>query len=152
MHTFARSADHADILQRLARLTPESRRLWGRMSPHQVVCHLSDSYKVVIGERPVAGSPTLLGRTLIRFIALSTPMAWPKGTPTMKEVDQDFGGTRPEEFTRDMSELGALIERVAATPRDFTWASHPLFGPLTEREWLHWAWRHPDHHLRQFGL
>ncbi|MGE3404237.1 MAG: DUF1569 domain-containing protein [Vicinamibacterales bacterium] len=44
-----------------------------------------------------------------------------------------------------------LIERFAASPRDFAFQPHPFFGPLSEREWLHWAWRHTDHHLRQFG-
>jgi hypothetical protein len=28
----------------------------------------------------------------------------------------------------------------------------PLFGPLTGREWGALAYKHADHHLRQFGV
>lgn len=152
MRTLANPDDSADLLQRLARLTPGSQRRWGKMTPHQVVCHLSDSFRVAMGERAAQSAANLLSRTLVRFVALHTPLDWPKGLPTMKEVDQEGEGTRPTAFARDRDELRSLIERVATTPRDFTWHPHPAFGPLTEREWLHWAWRHPDHHLRQFGL
>ncbi len=152
MRSVANPSDKAALLQRLAQLTPESPRRWGRMSPHQAVCHLADSFKVIIGERPAKSVATLLTRTVFRFVALNTPLPWPKGAPTGKEVDQEAGGTRPLDFARDMNELRMLIERFAARPRDFAFQPHPAFGALTEREWLHWAWRHTDHHLRQFGL
>ena len=29
---------------------------------------------------------------------------------------------------------------------------HPKFGPLTQSEWGRLAWKHRDHHLRQFGV
>jgi len=28
---------------------------------------------------------------------------------------------------------------------------HPIFGGMSERAWLRWAYLHTDHHLRQFG-
>ena len=33
----------AEILRRIEALTPRSERRWGRMTPHQMVCHLSDA-------------------------------------------------------------------------------------------------------------
>jgi hypothetical protein len=152
MATMANAADRAALLQRLDRLTPASQRLWGRMSSHQAVCHLTDSFKVAMGERDAQFASSLMSRTLIRFLALTSPVPWPKGVPTMKAVDQEFEGTRPLEFARDLSELRTLVERFSAPQRDFAFATHPAFGTLTEGEWLRWAWRHPDHHLRQFGL
>jgi hypothetical protein len=152
MRTVANPSDTAALLHRLSQLTPGSQRRWGKMSPHQAVCHLADSFKVITGERPAKAVDGLLSRTLLRFIALNTTLPWPKGAPTGEAVDQERGGTRPIEFARDATELRTLIERFAAAPRDFGFRPHPFFGPLTEREWLHWAWRHTDHHLRQFGL
>ncbi len=35
--------------------------------------------------------------------------------------------------------------------RDFAFASHPVFGELSEWEWMRWGYLHADHHLRQFG-
>jgi hypothetical protein len=31
-------------------------------------------------------------------------------------------------------------------------SSHGAFGPMTPADWHRWAYRHTDHHLRQFGL
>lgn len=152
MQTLANPTDKASLLDRLSRLEAATPRKWGRMSAHQVVCHLSDSYRVAMGERDAKAVDTFISRTLMRFIAINTPLPWPQGVPTLREVDQEQGGTSPLEFAKDMQQLRALIERFAAMPRDFSFAPHPAFGRLSEREWLHWGWRHPDHHLRQFGL
>jgi hypothetical protein len=29
--------------------------------------------------------------------------------------------------------------------------AHPIFGRMTEAEWMRWGYLHTDHHLRQFG-
>jgi hypothetical protein len=34
----------------------------------------------------------------------------------------------------------------------FQFARHPIFGELTEREWMRWGYLHTDHHFRQFGV
>ena len=39
LHPVAR----AEILRRIEALTPESERRWGRMTAHQMACHLSDA-------------------------------------------------------------------------------------------------------------
>ena len=31
------------------------------------------------------------------------------------------------------------------------WPRHPIFGRMSQRAWLRWAYLHMDHHLRQFG-
>ena len=30
--------------------------------------------------------------------------------------------------------------------------AHPIFGPLTVRQWGVQGYKHTDHHLRQFGV
>jgi hypothetical protein len=122
------------------------------MSAHQMVCHLSDSFLAAMGQRSVSSASNLLTRTLVRRIALHTALPWPKGVKTLPEVDQEIGGTRPVEFGRDVEQLVSFIETFGAPPCDFDWQVHPIFGRLSEREWLHWGYRHVDHHLRQFGL
>ena len=160
MKSLADPAVQEELLSRLRRVRPDTPRRWGRMSAPQMVCHLGDSFKGVMGLRGIIPATTLLNRTLVRCIALHTPLPWPKGVPTRPEVDQEVGGTPPGEFERDVRDLEALIERFArpldstrgGPRRDFERQSHPIFGPLTEREWLRWGWRHADHHLRQFGV
>lgn len=51
MKTLANDRDREGILSRLALLRPENTRVCGRMSAHQAVCHLSDSFRVPLGMR-----------------------------------------------------------------------------------------------------
>jgi hypothetical protein len=43
MKTLARERDRDEILRRLTTLDPQRAARWGRMSAHQMVCHLTDS-------------------------------------------------------------------------------------------------------------
>ena len=72
------------------------------MSAHQMVCHLSDSFLVAMGQRTVDSASNLVTRTFIRWIALHTRLTWAKGVKTLPEVDQEIGGTKPAEFGRDV--------------------------------------------------
>jgi hypothetical protein len=135
---------------RLNKLHPERPRAWGRMTPNEMLCHLADAFEVGLGERPFAPTDTWMRRTVVRYVALRTSLAWPQGTKTPPEVEQGAGGTRPADFTRDRARAVALLRRFAAT--DARHGSHPFFGPLTREEWLIWGYRHTDHHLRQFAL
>ena len=141
-----------ELLDRLQRLRPETRSLWGKMNAHQMVCHLNDSFGLAMSEKKASEDITCLNRTLIRWIALHTPMVWPKGVPTRPEMDQLVGGTRPGEFARDIAALAIAIQRFAQPPRTFHFARHPLFGDMTEWEWMRWGYLHADHHYRQFGV
>jgi hypothetical protein len=151
MKTLARPRDKAEILQRLHRLHPDSVRRWGRMSAHQAVCHLSDSFRMAIGQKPVSHATGLLQRTIIKWIVLFLPVPWPPGIPTRPEIDQECGGTGPVAFVADVAELEELVELVSAQIGDVGRPSHPVFGRMSKSAWLRWSYLHMDHHLRQFG-
>jgi hypothetical protein len=151
MKTLARAADKDELLQRLRRLRPDSGRRWGRMSAHQMVCHLNDSLLVATGQKTVSHAITLPSRTIIKWIALYAPLRWPPGILTRPEIDQYVGGTRPTAFAADVARLEALMEDVSRQGASVPWSVHPIFGRMSERAWLRWAYLHTDHHLRQFG-
>jgi hypothetical protein len=151
MKTLARPRDKAEIVQRLRRLHPDSVRRWGRMSAHQAVCHMSDSFRMAIGQKPVSDASGPFQRTIVKWIALYLPLPWPAGIPTRPEIDQECGGMGPVAFVTDVAELEELVERVTAPIGDFAWPSHPIFGRMSKRAWLRWSYLHVDHHLRQFG-
>lgn len=152
MRSFARPQDQAEILRRIRYVGPQSPRKWGRMSAHQMICHLNDSFRAAMGERDVSPASGLLQRTFIRAVALHVPLRWPPGIATRPEIDQESGGTAPTEFAADVSDLEALINRFTAMVHaGAQLRPHPIFGRLTSREWLRWGYLHTDHHLRQFG-
>ena len=148
LKTFAQPEARNAILRRLGNLRVDSPRLWGRMSAHQTICHLSDSLRSMMGERPIS---TLRRSTALKWPALYLPFPWPRGIKTRPEVDQFVGGTKPADFAVDMASLLILLERIASPTPDFTWQPHPIFGPLSQWQWMRWAYLHADHHLRQFG-
>ena len=145
------SADRDLLMTRLQRLTPNSRRQWGRMTPHQGICHLSDSFRVMMTPEPISSVSTIFSRTVIKWVALRAPMQWPHGTKTRPEVDQDIGGTRPVDFVRDRCKLEALIEQFAGRMSS-DMQPHPMFGRMSTDEWHRRGYLHLDHHLRQFGV
>lgn len=140
-----------ELLSRLQTLNPETTGLWGKMSAHQMVCHLTDSFGLAMSVKVASENVTFLNRTLVRWVALHTSLPWPQGVATRPEMDQLDGGTRPNEFGLDMAVLAAAIPEFARKPRTYSFARHPLFGELTEAEWMRWGYLHTDHHLRQFG-
>ncbi len=122
------------------------------MSAHQAVCHLADSFEWAAGRRTVSavkGPP--VPRAVMRLVALRLPLRWPKGVPTLPEADQMKAGTPPVEFDADRTRLVELIHEFGSWPDARARPPHPFFGPMSRAEWGRWAYRHLDHHLRQFG-
>jgi hypothetical protein len=52
MKTLSSPGDLASIRNRIAVLSPTDTRLWGSMSAHQAVCHLTDAFRCPLGELP----------------------------------------------------------------------------------------------------
>jgi hypothetical protein len=147
--------DSPGVLDRLDRrlevLAPDTSRRWGSMTSHEMLCHLSDSFRAVLGERAASTAPSsALQRQVIRFVALHTPLPWPKGVPTRPEVNPHEQGTRPVAFEADRERVRELLHRFARPGTAY--GAHPMFGALTRREWMRWGYRHVDHHFRQFGI
>ena len=151
MKTLARERDKAEILGRLRAVRPDSVRRWGRMSSHQMVCHLADNFRMVLGRKPVRPVTGPVQRTILKWFALYVPVPWPGGIPTSPEVDQEQGGTRPADFDADVAQVEELLELVTAPTRSLEQQSHPVFGRMSDAAWLRWAYLHTDHHLRQFS-
>jgi hypothetical protein len=78
-------------------------------------------------------------------------MQWPHGVKTRPELEQGVGGTPPAEFEADLQLLLATIDKFTQQPRTFEFHPHPMFGAMSEKEWMRWGYLHCDHHLRQFG-
>jgi Protein of unknown function (DUF1569) len=152
MKTLARPRDRSELLARLEQLRPDSARRWGKMSAHEMVCHLSDSYRLPLGERTASDATGPLQRTVVKWIALYLPVRWPTGIPTRPEMEQGVGGTCPTDFTTDVARLAAALTALADERLDVSGVKHPIFGRLSRRQWHRWAYLHMDHHLRQFGV
>ncbi|MFN7921307.1 MAG: DUF1569 domain-containing protein [Bryobacteraceae bacterium] len=141
------------LVERLHRVRPDSQGRWGEMTAHQMICHLSDSLEGIQGRKALGSKETFFSRTVVKYVALRAPMRWPKGVPTMPEMDAKIGGTPPQEWAADVSKLVALTEQFSKFgEQEFARCRHPMFGQMSLWEWKRWAYLHTDHHLRQFGV
>lgn len=140
----------AEIIARLRSLTPDAARHWGKMTAAQMICHLNDSFLGMMGSKPAKVLRFSLWR-LTKGIALSGRMQWPHGVKTRPEFEQGVGGTPPVEFEADLRTLLETVGKFTDSRRTFEFCPHPMFGRMTEKEWMRWAYLHCDHHLRQFG-
>jgi hypothetical protein len=149
MSTLAEPKVRTNCCDRIARLDPSAKPKWGRMTARQMVCHLNDSFRVGTGEKYASPATNPFTRTVIKWVALHTAVPWPKNMPTRPEVEQGRGGTPPSDWAHDCAELCASIHAFADR---HTFGVHPIFGKMSQRDWHVWAYRHADHHLRQFGV
>jgi len=149
MKTLLHMRERDEVLDRLDWVLPNAPARWGAMSAHQMICHLSDSFRAALGEKCISSSSTLFQRTILKWLALWVPVPWPHGIKTRPEMDQRQGGTPPVEFVADLEELRTLFGRFCAWKDEY--APHGMFGQMSRSERMRHAYLHTDHHLRQFG-
>jgi hypothetical protein len=134
---------------RIAKLGPDSRRLWGTMTAAQALAHCAAGMEWAVGD--AAAPRVLLGRIIgwmLKPLVLGNDEPFRRNTRTVKALvvkDQRDLESERERLTR-------LIDRFAAAgPAGCTRHPHSFFGRLTPQEWATLQYKNLDHHLRQFG-
>jgi hypothetical protein len=141
----------AQTRERLSRFPPDAPRVWGVMTAAEAVCHLAVSYRMVASRVSAQERTGLLQRTAFKRLALHVDVRWARGYPTLPEVKAGAPGVIPQDFTSDRDRLLADYDAFVQSAT-LAGTRHPIFGPLTEWEWMRWGYLHADHHLRQFSL
>jgi hypothetical protein len=149
MKTLTNESDRRELLDRLNNLRIDSHRRWGRMTAHQMICHLSDSLRAGLGEKHVSPNSSLFKRTIYKWAALWVPFPWPHDVQTHPEIDQQQGGTQPLEFATDVEAFRTLFNRYCGWNGNF--APHAKMGQMSRTERMRHAYLHIHHHFRQFG-
>lgn len=146
--TILNDGDRAEIVSRMRSLSVSSTRRWGSMDVVSMLQHLRLSARMGLGELPVPSANKRVFQLFPLKHLILYVLPFPKGAPTapeLKPVD-----SAPFEEVRDA--VLELIDRIGTGPSDGEGPAHPLFGPLTLREWGVVMYKHTDHHLKQFGV
>jgi hypothetical protein len=150
MKTVADPAVLQSLVARLRRVRLDSPRRWGILTAHEMLCHLGDSTAMVLGSRPRKQPVPVQARPVRRVLGLWTPIPWPHGWPTNPALNPRAEGTRPAAFESDRARAIEGLEGIAAAAPAALTPAHGFFGTMSTRDWQRWAFRHTDHHLRQF--
>jgi Protein of unknown function (DUF1569) len=147
MRSILNEEDRAAISNRMRSLSVSSTGRWGSMDVVGMLQHLHLTMRMTLGELqvPSANKRAFQMFPLKHLILYVLP--FPKGAPTAAELKPDAA----ESLEKERAAVLELLERLGTGPREGAGPAHPLFGPLTWREWGVATYKHTDHHLRQFG-
>jgi hypothetical protein len=109
--------------------------------------HLCLSARMTVGELQVPSSNKRVFQVFPLKHLIIYVLPFPKGAPTTPALKPVAASS----FEAERATLLKLLERIGTGPGDGAGPAHPLFGPLTRREWGVITHKHADHHLRQFG-
>ena len=117
-----------------------------------MLCHLGDSAEMVLRVRPRPKPIQVRRRPFLKWLGLWTPFHWPHGRQTSPLLNPRGAGTKPSEFEADLQRVLAATQKLAiANPSELE-PVHGMLGEMSIRDWQRWAYKHTDHHLRQFGV
>ena len=138
---------YEEIMKRIDALSPDSQRLWGKMSVGQMVWHCQFPLKIAIKneDKGVRGNP------LVRWFfkkSLYSDKPWRKNLPTAPGLR----ATEEKDFKTEVEKLKELVMQCHEVRDRKEWNPHPLFGRFTPQQWGQLQYKHLDHHLRQFGV
>lgn len=147
MKTLLDPACRTLLLTRLRGIPAGTPARWGVLTAPRMLAHLGDSLRQMLGELCVAPRDGILRRPIVKPLVMYW-LPWPKGR--IKSSPELFR-TPPGSWEADLAEFSSLLERFAGDTGGTSWPEHPAFGPMTHASWGRFAYRHFDHHLRQFG-
>ena len=147
MGSILNEGDRAEIANRLRSLSVSSTGSWGSMGVGDMLHHLRLSARMTLGELPVPSANKRAFQVFPLKHLILYVLPFPKGAPTAPELKPGDAGS----FEEERIALLELLERIGTGPREGAGPAHPLFGPMTWREWGVVTYKHADHHLRQFG-
>jgi len=138
----------AYILTRIDRLSPDSKRQWGKMNVNQMMRHVNDFLNFTTGIKKVTKRNNLIMTTVGKWYALTFPFL--KNLPTAPEANEVKNKINPENFEEERNNLKKFIRDFSSHSGEFEY--HVVFGKMTREEYGILFYKHLDHHLNQFGV
>jgi uncharacterized protein DUF1569 len=139
---------NTELLQRIEKLTPESKPLWGKMNVCQMVAHCQKPLDVAEGNHKIKrGLFAMLFGKMAKKGFLNGEIK--KNLPTAPS----FKVTDTPEFATEWQVLKQLVLKFGEKgPEVIAEKKHPFFGEMTDEEWGVLQYKHLDHHLKQFDV
>src|SRR4026207_1793313 len=131
MRSILNENDRAATCSRGRSLSASSTAQGGRMSGTGMLPQLRLSGQMAVGElKVVSGNKRAFQVFPLKHLILYV-LPFPKGAPTAPELKPSVAAS----FEEERAALLELLARIGTGPREGTGPAHPLFGPLTWREW-----------------
>ena len=119
MKTLYREGPRRELRDRLARLTADSKPVWGKFDAPKMVVHCADAIRMALGQLPTKSKNTPLRRAPLKQLFVYW-MPWPKGVPTAPELLE----RTPADWDEEVGVLLELMEVAGKQPRGYEWGGY----------------------------
>lgn len=135
-----------ELIDRINRLSPATKAIWGKMNVSQMLAHLQMPMGVALGDHKLKGNffLRLIGSSMKSKLYDDKP--YKRSLPTAPS----FKMTTEKEFEAEKNKAIEMIRKFR--DENIINTKHPFFGKLTKEQWGKANWKHIDHHLQQFGV
>ena len=137
------------IIARIEKLTASHQPQWGEMTASEMLLHCNSCNKQIL-EESRGNEKTTLKQYLLRILALYIAPDFKKNIQGETRHNTK-GKISNADFEQQRKDFIDLIARFPINNHPLT-LTHPAFGNISTQEWGIAAYKHMDHHLRQFGI
>ena len=148
MQTIFDPLTREELIKRINSLDEHHTAQWGKMIVYQAVqhCILWDTMILTNKKYPRAFIGLVLGKVMLRNeVKDDRPMRRNNPTISALKIKETRG-----DFSAAKRKWTSLIEDYAWYTHPDNSFIHPFFGPMTKEQIGYHAFKHSDHHLRQF--
>lgn len=139
-----------ETINRIDKLTPESKAKWGKMPVNTMLAHCNVAYEMVFEDKH--SKPNVIMKFILKSFI--------KDLVVNEKPFKKSSMTSPAFIIKDErlfeKEKTRLIDYVSKTQQlgesYFDKKESHSFGVLTKGEWNNMFYKHLDHHLNQFGV
>lgn len=137
------------IIDRATQLQSDSKAVWGKMNVTEMLLHCN-----LCNEQILAGGDfikkTTASQYLLRILALYIAPTFKKGLHGDPR-NETKGRINTSQFEMEKARFTEIIRRFPDHKGPLT-LPHVAFGNISSHQWGIAAYKHMDHHLRQFGV
>jgi hypothetical protein len=134
-----------ELIKRINSLNETNVALWGKMNVSQMLKHCNQWDEMALGKKRYKQSfiGKLFGKMALKNMMKDEPIK--KNLPTVPS----FKINKRADFTEEKNKWIKLLDEYAHLSNEGF--IHPFFGTMTKEHTGYIAYKHADHHLRQFN-
>ena len=140
-----------NYIDRINKLSPETKGKWGTMSVDQMLAHCNVTYEMVY-EPQKHKAPGGIAKFILKNFVKSKVVgekSYSQNSPTAPQ----FKINGDQDFDLEKKRLIGFIQKTQQLGRDaFDGKESFSFGKLKAQEWNNMFAKHLNHHLNQFGV
>ena len=138
------------VINRINKLEPITRPLWGKMSADQMLAHCNVTYEMAFEDKHP--KPNGFTKFMLKLFVKNTVVGNKPYKKNSRTAPQ-FLISNARNFVEEKARLIDYLKKVERLGEDnFDGMESHSFGKLTKQEWNNMFYKHLDHHLNQFGV